>query len=246
VSIQLRVIGCGDAFGSDGRFQACFLVRSEAGAFLIDCGATSMTALRRLNVDPNEIGTIFISHLHGDHFGGLPFLILDARLVSDRKRPLTLAGPPGLQQRLFDAMEILFHRSTSARRSFDLEIIELVPDVAASINGITVTPYLVSHHSGAPPYAFRFEIGGKVMAYSGDTEPVETLMTAARNADLFVAECYTPTKTLKYHLDLQSLRDALPEIAARRIVLVHMNAEMLGHPVPPEFEKAHDGMIIEL
>ena len=67
-----------------------------------------MIAIRRFGVEPNAIETIFITHLHGDHFGGLPFFILDAQLVSRRTTPLTVAGPPGLRDRLREAMEVLF------------------------------------------------------------------------------------------------------------------------------------------
>ena len=73
--MRLQFLGSGDAFGSGGRFNTCMLVESEFGAFLIDCGASSLIAMRKYGIDPNRIDTVFISHLHGDHFGGLPFLI---------------------------------------------------------------------------------------------------------------------------------------------------------------------------
>ena len=72
--MRLQFIGTGDAFGSGGRFNTCFLVESSGLRFLIDCGATSLTALNRFDVDPDSIDAVFISHLHGDHFGGLVFM----------------------------------------------------------------------------------------------------------------------------------------------------------------------------
>jgi ribonuclease BN (tRNA processing enzyme) len=95
--MELRVLGCGDAFGSGGRFNTCFHVETSATRFLIDCGASALIAMRRFGVEPNGVETVFLTHLHGDHFGGLPFLILDAQLVSRRTAPLTIAGPPGLR-----------------------------------------------------------------------------------------------------------------------------------------------------
>ena len=87
MTMRLTVVGSGDAFGSGGRFNTCFMVERDAGAFLIDCGASSLVAMRKLGVEPNTIATVFISHLHGDHFGGLVFLLLDAQHVSRRTAP---------------------------------------------------------------------------------------------------------------------------------------------------------------
>jgi ribonuclease BN (tRNA processing enzyme) len=109
MTVTVTFAGSGDAFGSGGRFQACIHLRHPALAspVLLDCGATSLPALRRSNLDPQEVGTVFVSHLHGDHFGGLPFLILDGQF-SRRTRVLRVVGPPGTAQRLATAMECLF------------------------------------------------------------------------------------------------------------------------------------------
>ena len=66
--MKLTFVGCGDAFGTGGRFNTCFYVEGDKTAFLIDCGATSMTAIRHHGIDPNTIDTILLTHLHGDHF----------------------------------------------------------------------------------------------------------------------------------------------------------------------------------
>jgi ribonuclease BN (tRNA processing enzyme) len=104
--MKLRFLGTGDAFGSGGRFNTCFYVEHYHGAFLIDCGASSLIPMRKFGIDPNSIQAIFITHLHGEQFGGLPFLILDAQLVSRRAASLTVAGPAGLGDRLFAAREV--------------------------------------------------------------------------------------------------------------------------------------------
>jgi len=111
-ALTVTFAGSGDAFGSGGRYQACIHLRGSGGGdpVLLDCGATSLSALKRLGLDPGKIAAVFVSHLHGDHFGGLPFLILDGQF-SRRTKPLTVAGPPGLARRLTEAMEC------SARRT---------------------------------------------------------------------------------------------------------------------------------
>ena len=88
--LTVTFAGSGDAFGSGGRYQACIHIQRPDGfpAVLLDCGATSLSALKHLRLDPGAVEAVFVSHLHGDHFGGLPFLILDGQF-SRRTAPLT-------------------------------------------------------------------------------------------------------------------------------------------------------------
>jgi ribonuclease BN (tRNA processing enzyme) len=242
--MHLQFLGSGDAFGSGGRFNTCFHVRDARGAFLIDCGASSMIAIRKFGIDPNAIRAVLITHLHGDHFGGLPFFILDAQLVSRRTVPLTIAGPPGLRERLTTAMETFFPGSATAERRFATEMRELEPRRAHDIEGIQVTPFVVKHPCGAPPFALRMKVDGKTICYSGDTEWVEELREAASGADLFIAESYLFDKQVKFHLDYATLASHLPELRAKRVVLTHMNSDMLARVAETQCEAAADGMVL--
>ncbi len=244
--MRLQFLGSGDAFGSGGRFNTCFhLERARQGNVLVDCGASSMVAIRKWGVDPNGISTVLISHLHGDHFGGLPFFLLDARLVSRRTSPLVLAGPPGFRERLMIVMEAMFAGSTKVERKFALEIRELDLHERVEFDGLAVTPYLMKHYSGAPSYALRIETEDKVLTYSGDTEWVEELIPAGRDADLFICEAYFFDKVMKYHIDYTTLSRHLPEIGAKRTIVTHMSAELLGRQGEIALEAAHDGMIVD-
>ena len=103
-TIHIRFLGSGDAFGSGGRFQTCICIKTTTSMFLVDCGASSLIAMRRFGVAPNDIDMILLTHLHGDHFGGIPFFVLDAQLISKRHRPLLIVGPPGTQRRVAEAI----------------------------------------------------------------------------------------------------------------------------------------------
>jgi ribonuclease BN (tRNA processing enzyme) len=241
--MKLRVLGCGDAFGSGGRFNTCFHVEASNTRFLIDCGASALIAMRRFEVDPNGVETVFLTHLHGDHFGGLPFLILDAQLVSRRARPLTIAGPRGLRQRLPALMEAMFPSSSNVERRFPLHLVEIGPEVPTEVNGIKVTAFPVEHPSGSPSYALRLNCEDKVICYTGDTEWVDALIPAAHGADLFIAEAYTAERRVRFHLDWATLQRHLPEIAAKSVLLTHMSPDMLGW-TPEVGEKAEDGRLV--
>ena len=244
--MEIRFLGSGDAFGSGGRYHTCFLVTAAATRFLVDCGASALIALKRFAVDPNSIDTVLVSHLHGDHFGGLPFFLLDAHLVSRRTRPLTLLGPPGFRDRLHHAQEVLFPGSTGIPAKFALTLIEMPEHAPQTVGPVRVTPYLVTHYSGAPPYALRIECDGRTMTYSGDTEWAENLVPAARGADLFIVEAYFYDKKIKYHLDYATLRSRLAEIGAKRVILTHMSAEMLARRAEVDHECAEDGLVVTI
>ena len=244
--MKLTFLGCGDAFGSGGRFNTCFhLERAAGGNVLIDCGASSMVAIRKAGVDPNGIAAILVTHLHGDHFGGLPFFILDAQLVSRRRAPLVIAGPPGLGERLAKLMEAMFAGSSTVERRFAVEVRELALHERAAVAGLHVTPYGMKHPSGAPSYALRVEAEGKVVTYTGDTEWTEELVPAGRDADLFICEAYFYDKATRFHLDYATAARHLPGIAPKRTILTHMSPEMLARAPTLPVETAHDGLVVE-
>jgi ribonuclease BN (tRNA processing enzyme) len=246
--VTVTFAGSGDAFGSGGRYQACVYLRApDLAPVLLDCGATSLSALRARGLDPGEIGAVFVSHLHGDHFGGLPFLILDGQF-SRRAKPLTVAGPPGTADRLWQAMESSFPGSSGTRRRFGVEVIELAPGSKSAVTGIEVTAWEVDHPSGAPPLALRLGFGGTTIAYTGDTAWTESLVAAADGADLLIAEAYSYDKAIPYHLRYTDLVTHRASLTSGRIVLTHMSSDMLARVAAGQvdFETAHDGLNIQL
>jgi ribonuclease BN (tRNA processing enzyme) len=244
--MQLQFVGCGDALGSGGRFNTCFHVTGERINFLIDCGASSLPALKRQGIARDDIDLILITHFHGDHFAGLPFLLLDAQFTR-RTRPLVIAGPEGIETRLTQVMEALFQNSSKTQQRFDLSVVALKPAETRAFGAVDVMPYPVVHgSSGGPFLAYRVEAEGRVIAYSADTEWTETLIPAARDADLFIAEAYYYDKVVKNHLSLKTLEAHLAEIKPKRLILTHMSDDMLGRLETLDYTAASDGMIISL
>jgi ribonuclease BN (tRNA processing enzyme) len=244
--VRLRFLGSGDNFGSGGRFQACIHVDTGATRFLMDCGASSLIPMKRAGISTAAIDLILISHLHGDHFGGIPFFILDAQLISRREAPLVIAGPPGLKQRAHEAMEVFYPGASGVERKFAVRYIEMIEGETTQAGGLTVRPVRVIHGSGDLPYALRVECAGKVIAYSGDTEWTDALKTVADGADLFICESYFFEKQMKNHINYRTLMAHRAELGCKRLILTHMGEEILDRLGEVELEVAEDGMEVIL
>jgi ribonuclease BN (tRNA processing enzyme) len=249
MTMRLTVVGSGDAFGSGGRFNTCFRVESGDATILLDCGASSLVALKAQRIDPNSVDGVLLTHLHGDHFGGLPFLLLDAQFLSRRERPLAIAGPPGTRERLNATLEVFFPRSSGSKWRFSLEVSEISPGVPDEFLGFAVRTAEVIHQSGAPSTAVRLARHGAVLAYSGDTEWTDALVPIASGADLFIAECYDYERDLTGHMSFRMLCEKRLMLAAKRIMLTHMNPTMLAQTAAAEaqgFLVAHDGLSLDV
>jgi ribonuclease BN (tRNA processing enzyme) len=246
VLVRLTVVGCGDAVGSGGRSHTCFHVRTGRREFLIDCGGSAVNALKRLAIDINAIEAVFISHLHGDHFGGLPFLLIDARYIAHRTRPLVVAGPPTLERRIVQTIELMYPRSLEPPLPFELRFVEVPERERTSVEGIDVTAVEVPHPSGAPSYALRVAVGGKVVAYSGDCGWTDGLYEVSRGADLFICECYAYDREVPGHLTYGMVSSRREAFGCRRLVLTHLSDAMLRQAGRLEIEVLEDGQVIEV
>ncbi|MFC7328437.1 MBL fold metallo-hydrolase [Marinactinospora rubrisoli] len=242
--MEIRFVGSGDAFGTGGRFQTCIRLRADGYTVLVDCGATSLTALKSQDLDPGEVDAVVLSHLHGDHFGGLPFLILDGQFTR-RVEPLTVFGPAGTADRLRAAMEALFPGSAAAPRRFAVHVHELDGAGAPRSTGpLTAAAWEVDHASGAPALAVRVALGGTVFGYSGDTAWTPALREAAAGTDVFACESYTHDRPVRYHLDYTTVHEHAADLATGELVLTHMGPTMLAHAAEVPYRTAYDGLVL--
>lgn len=242
--MRVRFIGSGDSFGTGGRFQTCVLVESSGYRFLIDCGATSLVALKRAGVDPGSIDAVLLTHFHGDHCGGVPYLILDGQF-SKRERPLVVAGPPGVQDRLTAIFEAALPTSSRTVQRFDLKYAELGQQPAA-IGPLQVVALPVAHLPETVPHGLRVRVDGRLVAYTGDTDWCDALPLLADGVDLLIAEAYSVEKRIPQHLSHATLRAHRDELRAKRIVLTHAGVETLARRADLAWPLADDGTELEV
>lgn len=240
--VDIQFLGSGDAFGSGGRFNTCFYVKGSRNAFLIDCGASSLIAMKKFNVDPNSIDTIFLTHLHGDHFGGVIFFLMEARYLGKRKRPLTIAGPTGTKKRIIETMNALYPGCWDKGVDFDVYFIELNLNKKQIINNVAVTPFQAKHLQDGNDFILRTEVDGRVITYSGDSGWTDTLIPASEDADLFICECFHFDEDCEFHLDYQTIKRKADGLKAKNIILTHLGPEALKRQNEITMQVAFDGM----
>ncbi len=246
MAVSVRFVGSGDSFGSGGRFQTCIVVDGPGSRFAIDFGTSSLIALAQQGIEHNSLDAIVLTHLHGDHCGGVPFLLVDAMLAARRTRPLVIAGPRDLRWRMDGIREALFPGSHVMTPKVPLTWTEMEPGKPHAVLDLVVTPQPARHTAETNPTALRVEVGGKVIAYSGDTEWTDDVARVALGADLFIAECYFYDKPVKWHLNYPALAAQRGTLGAKRVILTHMSRDMLAHVADVPDECAHDGLVVTL
>ena len=246
MAVSVRFVGSGDSFGSGGRFQTCILVDGPQSRFAIDFGTSSLIALAQQGIEHNSIDAILVTHLHGDHCGGVPFLLMDAMLGAKRARPLVVAGPRDVRGRMAQIQEALFPGSHVMTPKFPVTWLEMEPGRPHQVLDFVVTPQPARHTAETNPTAIRVEVGGKVVAYTGDTEWTEDVAKVAAGADLFIAESYFYDKPIKWHLNYPAIAALRDTLGARRVILTHMGREMLAHSDSVPEECAHDGLVVRV
>lgn len=241
MSVRLRFLGTGNAFAAGGRSHACILLEHDGGTLLLDCGASALPAIVR-TIEPEKIDAVAVTHLHGDHFVGIPFL-LDERKWNGRTRPITIAGPPSLEKRVNQVGSGAGMDLT--KMPFECRFVVL-GEKPATIAGAEIVALPVQHVADAEPHGLRVRVGGKLIAYTGDAVWTDALVRLADGADLLISECSWFESRDPVHLNAQDLIAHKGELRAKRIVLTHLGKEAVAHRDQLPFEAAEDGMEIVL
>lgn len=240
-ALKLIVLGCGDAFGSGGRWYTSYFLQNQGIGILLDCGATSGVALKAEGKSFEEVDYVVLSHFHGDHYGGLPFLIVEAAKVHKRKKPLTLISPPGLEDKLYHLLHLLYPGSEDSLKSFPIEYKAYQSGQPMELSFGKLTAYEVEHVPATKPHGIRLELHGKKIAYSGDTSWHENLLKLAAHTDLFICECNFYERESPSHIHYQLLLKKKDLLNSKRIVLTHLGEEMLQKKEELQIEVLNDG-----
>lgn len=219
-ALDLLFLGSGNAF-APGRYWSSFLLN---GRYLFDCAPTALPQLKRGGAALEEIDAVFISHFHGDHFFGLPFLLLEYAHLTPRNRDLTILGPPGIEERV-RMITTAGYRDLFDRLDFGLRFVELRDGQEGEVAGLGYLAREVTHVEGLDCFGVRVELGGRTLAYSGDSVLCEPLVELAEGADVFVVECSCWEGDCGPHLSPDGIRELRRRLGPQPLfVLTHLEA----------------------
>lgn len=244
--MRVIVLGAGDAFGSGGRRQSSYLVQSRSSTFLMDAGPTTLAALKDARVSPADVDFVVLSHLHGDHFGGIPFLILEYMYETRRSRELVVAGPVGTEERVHSLYRAMYLENSEKELTFPLRFLTLEAGRPIELSGVPIEPFAVPHQIREPSLGLKIRLDGKVIVYSGDSGWTEDFVPRTADADLFLCECCYWQTEVDFHNNYPELERQRARIKAKRLILSHLGSEVLEKLDQLAIEYAYDGMVIEV
>ncbi len=246
---QLQFLGTGTAFHTDGRGSQCILVQPAPPArpFLVDLGPTAMAAVMRMEIELDNLDRLFITHLHGDHVAGWPFLLLHLNFIERRSRRLDVHGPQGVRGCLEGLMQLCYREILdSSKLGFEICYHELPVTTSSGLDGGTVAFDVLpmDHHPSSIGY--RFDLGGTTLGVTGDTRWCANLEALARGSDVLLLECTSVTRVEQAHVSLEEIRERADSLGDGQVVLVHLTDEvaaaLAADPIP-RVSASHDGMI---
>jgi ribonuclease BN (tRNA processing enzyme) len=233
------------------RFGPASLVRAGGASFLIDCGSGVTQRMASTGVSGAGLDALLITHLHSDHVVDLYQLIISS-WHQGRDRPQRIFGPAGTRDFALALMEVwrkerelrIAWECRPSTAGLELEIIEFAEGVIWQQDGIRISAFEVDHGPVKPAFGFLFESAGCRVAFSGDTTVCDKLVSAARDVDLLVHECFIhgemaarrglPSEqglanVASYH----TLSSEVGKVASR----ARARALLLNHLVPVEFDR---------
>ena len=201
--------------------------------------------MKRAQLDTLSIDSVLVSHLHGDHFGGLAFLFLEYAFPNPRTKPLVIAGPPGLEERAVAVHTALYSEKIFRKLDFDIEYIEVHPGDTLKLSDNEIEAFEVPHSATPFSLGYRIETPDKsTMLFSGDSAWTDEFIDKSRGVDLFLCECCTVKPATPVHINYEELLTKRDQLGCKKLLLTHLGADM-REASDLQCDVAVDGMVVE-
>ncbi len=218
--MEVIFLGVGEAC-DERNPNTSLLIYQKDTCLLLDCGFSVAHEFFKHEKDPNKPDIVWISHFHGDHFLGLPLLVL--RLWEEgREKPLYFIGQKGLSEKVTSAMKLAFP-TLAEKISFDYIFNEIHEDEKIEIKGISFQGAYTEHVQSN--LAIKLICGEKSLYYSGDGPPSEKCYPLAGSCDLIVQETFLWDKDIYGHGNFLSAAQFARKVGAKRLAAVHMKRD---------------------
>jgi ribonuclease BN (tRNA processing enzyme) len=222
--VEVSFLGSANAFAAEGRYWSSFIVD---GKYQFDAPPTLLPQLKRLGVSLPDIEVIFITHFHGDHFVGLPFLLLEYTYMSPRTTDLYIVGPPGCEAVLEDFANRVYPniiKDAGYKRIY----VDADPTKEQRAGSVTFTSFPMNHvkKDGLHALGYRVKIGDKTISYTGDTMFCEETIPLGDGADVFVVDCTYPEGGGPEHMGFEDIKVIRGRISPETtMILTHLSAK---------------------
>jgi ribonuclease BN (tRNA processing enzyme) len=229
-NLRLTFVGSGNAFSPGGLCCNGFVVNDR---FLFDAPPQALSSLNTIGIDPNELEAVIVSHHHGDHFLGLPFLLLHWKWKG-RTKPVTVVGPPSTEALARDIADKVFPGVLDDVK-YDLTFRDAEPGRAFSVDGLQVEPVMVEHDDGlVMSLGYACKMGGRHFAYTGDTRMCDAVMDLAKGQEVLISECASRSDFIPVHMNLV---DDIPQVRAAmptdgQLILTHISPDVDTNGLP--------------
>jgi len=225
--MRVTFAGVGEAF--DENFaNTSLLVESANTSLLIDCGFTAASEFWKTSKHPLELDGVYISHFHGDHYFGIPALLV--RFVQEgRTKPLKLIGQQGIEARIDQLLTLAYPNSLS-KAKFDIQFIESSPETKVALGDMHMEFAFGDHPM--PCLAVKVEANGKAVFHSSDGRPTEETRALASGCQLIVHESFTLETDSPGHGTVDSSIKFGQQAGADTVTLVHIRREVRRDKMP--------------